>query len=62
MPERQGMTTRLKTLFQRPALFVLVSIREQIESLESVMGLTLNPLNVCPFSSPHRIWGRYVDD
>jgi 2-methylisocitrate lyase-like PEP mutase family enzyme len=23
MPERQRMTTRLKTLFQRPALFVL---------------------------------------
>ncbi len=23
MPERQPMTTRLKTLFQRPALFVL---------------------------------------
>jgi hypothetical protein len=23
MPERQGMTTRLKTLFQRPELFVL---------------------------------------
>ena len=23
MPERQHMTTRLKTLFQRPALFVL---------------------------------------
>lgn len=24
MPERQPMTTRLKTLFQRPELFVLV--------------------------------------
>ena len=25
MPERQRMTTRLKTLFQQPALFVLKS-------------------------------------
>jgi hypothetical protein len=40
-----------------PVAEAFVSVREQIESFESVTDFTLNLLNLLPFCPPHRFWG-----
>ena len=51
MPERQRMTTRLKTLFQRPELFVLAG---GINPIGAKMAEALGTPSRCPEAIPRR--------